>query len=236
MSIRTLEETFWALAQSKPYTRQQFFQSAKPIAFPKGSLCIRAKEKNPWIYFILSGKVCVYNLTKCGKRKILFVLGPDHIANETLMEDTGTIFCETIEACRFLAIRQEKLAELMQQDFGFTQVLFRYQERKIWRLEHQLKNTMGSIYLERKLASKLWKLGRDFGTDTSQGLRINISLSITFLADLLGAPRETTSRVCRKLAEAGLIRMEKKTIWLPDPQRIVLFYKTGVLKLIIPGN
>ena len=52
------------------------------------------------------------------------MLGPDHIANETLMEDTGTIFCETIEACRFLAIRQEKLAELMQQDFGFTQVLF----------------------------------------------------------------------------------------------------------------
>ena len=129
---------------------------------------------------------------------------------------------------------KEKLAELMQQDFGFTQVLFRYQERKIWRLEHQLKNTMGSIYLERKLASKLWKLGRDFGTDTSQGLRINISLSITFLADLLGAPRETTSRVCRKLAEAGLIRMEKKTIWLPDPQRIVLFYKTGVLKSAVP--
>ena len=108
-----------------------------------------------------------------------------------------------------------------------TRRILAAQERKIWRLGHQLKNTMGSIYLERKLAAKLWKLSRDFGVPGKRGLEIDIHMTVTFLADLLGAPRETTSRVCKTLAEHGLIRMEKKRICIPDRERMARFYKTG---------
>ena len=92
---------------------------------------------------------------------------------------------------------------------------------------HQLKNTMGSIYMERKLAAKLWKLSRDFGRETKDGIEINFNLSITFLADMLGAPRETTSRLCGTLTELRLIRMERKRITILDADRMSRFYKTG---------
>ena len=117
----------------------------------------------------------------------------------------------------------------MEDDFQLTKTLLHYQERKLWRLEHQLKNTVGSIYLERKLASKLWKLARDFGIETPNGILIDMNLSITFLSDLLGAPRETTSRVCRKLTDFGLIRIEKKKIYITDREKIAYFYKNGSL-------
>ena len=211
-------------------TRQQFEQLGKVLTVPRGQLCIRAREEAPGIYFILEGKVQIYNLTGCGKKKILFVLGKGQIANESITKTVSSVFCETMESCRFFVIRQKDLVALMEKDFQLTQALFRYQEKKIWRLEHQLKNTVGSIYLERKLAAKLWKLCRDFGVPAEVGRMIDIDLSITFLSDFLGAPRETNSRICKRLADSGLIIMNKKRICIPDPDQIVSFYKTGTMK------
>lgn len=230
MKKNTLPDSFWALNGCAPETVRLFQQSGEILICPKGCLCLRAREENTRIYFLLEGKVQIYNLTKCGKKKILFVLGKNSIANESLVGSWNTIFCETMEPCRFYMISRESLLTLMEQDFALTRTLFLYQERKLWRLEHQLKNTMGSIYLERKLASKLWKLARDFGITTEQGILIDMPLSITFLADLLGAPRETTSRVCRKLSDYGLIRMSRKQIWIPDPEKMAFFYKNSSLK------
>lgn len=124
--------------------------------------------------------------------------------------------CERIE--RLWLLKDVK------KDFLLTKALLEYQERKVFRLEHQLQNTVGSIYLERRLASKLWKLARDFGRQTDKGMLIDMDLSVTFLADLLGVPRETTSRVCKRLADQGLIFMEKKKIYIPDMERMAVFH------------
>lgn len=221
-------EHLWVLRNCLPHTLRQFSQMGKLITVPKGEIFLREQEKNPDIIFILEGKVQVYNLTKCGKKKILFILGKDHIANDTLLYKSSSIFCETLEPCLFYSISQEALLGLMEKDFQFTRTLFQYQERKLSRLEHQLKNTVGSIYLERRLASKLWKLARDFGIPTDRGILIDMELSITFLADLLGAPRETTSRICKKLAGQGLIIIEKKKFYIPDMEKIAFFHKSPI--------
>lgn len=217
-------EQLWLLKDLRDETRSQFLQLGRIAVYPKGHLCLRGQEENSDIFFILDGKVQIYTLTKCGKKKILFVLGRDNIANDSILYPSKVIFCETMEQCRFYLIRRELLLSLMEKDFPLTKALLEYQERKVFRLEHQLQNTVGSIYLERRLASKLWKLARDYGRPTDKGTLIDMDLSVTFLADLLGAPRETTSRVCKKLADQGLIFMEKKRIYIPDMERMAVFH------------
>ena len=229
MEIQNRPETLWLLKDAEDTTRKDFLHFGQTVACPKGSLFLRAQEDNSKIFFILDGKVQIYNLTKNGQKKILFILGRNNIANESLVANRNTIFGETIEPCRLFVIQKTHLLALMESDFRFTKSLLQYQERKIWRLEHQLKNTVGSIYLERKLASKLWKLARDFGVPAEKGILIDMDLSVTFLADLLGAPRETTSRVCRKLTDCGLICMDKKKISIPDVEKMVSFYKNGTI-------
>ena len=226
MNQKQKADALWFLKHSAEHTRTRFLELGKTVFCQKGTCCLRARETNHQIFFLLSGKAAVYNLTSCGNRKILFVLGADSMVNESLTGNISTIFCETLEPCHLYVISRDVLLSLMGQDFGLTRALLSYQEKKIWRLEHQLKNTVGSIYLERKLASKLWKLARDFGIPTEHGVLIDMDLSITFLADLLGAPRETTSRVCKKLSDRGLILMKKKRICIPDPVKISHFYKS----------
>lgn len=219
-------ETLPFLDTCAPDTRLRFSELSWVVSFPRGTLCLRAREANDRIFFLLEGKTAVYNLTRCGKRKILFVLGSGSLVNESLTGTVGNIYCETLEPSRFQVIRQKDLLSLMEQDFSLTRSLLACQERKIWRLEHQLKNTVGSIYLERKLAAKLWKLARDFGVPTEKGILIDMDLSITFLADFLGVPRETASRVCRRLSDLELIRTERRKIYVPSPAALSHFYRT----------
>ena len=225
-------EQLWILEHCSSHTRQQFAKLGRITAYPKNHHCLRAREKNANIFFILSGKVHIYTLTKNGSKKVLFILGKNHIANGNLTDHYHTTFCETMEPCQMYVIRREHLLSLMEQDFRLTKALLHYQERKLWRLEHQLKNTVGSIYLERKLAAKLWKLARDFGIRTEKGILIDIDLSITFLADLLGVPRENASRACKKLTDYRLITIEKKKIYILDAERMAVFYKDGVLETL----
>ena len=217
-------ERLWLLKEVKDETRKRFLQLGRIAVYSKDRLCLRGQEESPDNFFILDGKVQIYTLTKCGKKKILFILGRDNIANDSIVYPSRVIFCETMELCRFYLIRRELLLSLMEKDFLLTKALLEYQERKVFRLEHQLQNTVGSIYLERRLASKLWKLARDFGRQTDKGMLIDMDLSVTFLADLLGVPRETTSRVCKRLANQGLIFMEKKKIYIPDMERMAVFH------------
>ena len=209
-------------------TLEQLWSQGRVDSFPKGSILVRAREPLQTIFIQLTGKSIIYNLTHTGKRKIIFVFGPGALLNEHVLNfHDASLYCETIEASRIYVIPSSWFLDSMEKDFGLARAVLEAQERKLWRMGHQLKNTMGSIYIERKLAAKLWKLSRDFGKTTPEGIEIDIRLTITFLADMLGAPRETTSRLCKNLSEAGLIRMDKRRIIIINPEKLSHFDKTG---------
>lgn len=209
-------------------TMERLKRCGRVRALGKGEVIIRARQPQEDIYIQLDGKSMVYNLTHTGNRKILFILGPGALLNEHVLNcsSTGT-YCEAIEPGTVFAVSSSEFLRLMEADFGLTRGVLAAQERKVWRLGHQLKNTVGSIYLERKLAAKLWKLSRDFGIPGPEGIEIDINLSITMLADMLGTPRETASRLCRRLAGHGLIKMSGKRIFIVAPEKMSHFYKTG---------
>ena len=211
-----------------PHTLEHLWNKGKVENFPRGTILVRAREPLQTVYIQLTGKSMIYNLTHIGKRKIIFVFGPGALLNEHVLNfHDASLYCETIEASRIFVIPCAWFLEFMEKDFSLARAVLDAQERKMWRMGHQLKNTMGSIYMERKLAAKLWKLSRDFGKMTPDGIEIDIRLTITFLADMLGAPRETTSRLCKNLSEAGLIRMDKRRIMIINPEKLSHFYKTG---------
>ncbi|MCF0246337.1 MAG: molybdopterin-guanine dinucleotide biosynthesis protein B [Ileibacterium sp.] len=196
--------------------------------YKKGQRIFSAKDSVPDVFVQLSGKSCVFNLTHSGQRKVIFIFGPGTLLNDHVMnEHPSSCYCEAIEESRIFAVPAGVFTQCMASDFSLVKAVIKMQEWKLWRTEHQLKNTMGSIYMERKLAAKLWKLARDFGKETEEGIEIDVNLSITFLSDLMGTPRETTSRICRTLVDNGLIKIQKKRITITDPVKMTALYKTG---------
>lgn len=227
----------------KKETMQELKLRGRMVTLEKGTVCYRAAQSQENLFILLEGQAIIYTLTGSGNRKIIFIYGAGELLNESIIaSEKTTVFCELIRTSRLFVIANRDFCRLMQQDFALVQATMRVQERKLWRTSHQLKNTLGSIYLEKKLAAKLWKLARDFGRvqkdgkeqcaqcgqriQTGMDVWIDINLSVTLLADLLGAPRETTSRICKSLMERGLITMERKQVIVRDMDALAHFYKS----------
>lgn len=208
-------------------TVQKLWEQGYVREYPKHTMVLSAKTAADEICILMSGKCMVYNLIHTGRRKILFVFGPGTLLNESIWNSQHVSnYCETMEKSGIFAVSRRIFEACMKEDFTLGRAVLEASERRVWRLSHQLKNTTGSLNMERKLAAKLWKLARDFGVPRGNRLEIDISMSITFLADMLGAPRETTSRLCKTLTEYGLIEMKNKRITV-NPKKLSLFYRTG---------
>lgn len=223
--------TLKLFAQVEQSTIDKLWNTGKTAAYQKGEHCFRAKENNVNIYILLTGKAAIYNLTHSGKRKTIFYLGSGALLNDHILKNSlPAVSCESVDESVIFSIKKDDFLNIMQEDFNLTQAVLEDYERKMFRMSHQLKNTLGCVYLERKIASKLWKLSRDFGVETPQGLSIDIPLSITELADFVGAPRESTSRALKKLTEKGMILVESKKIYVKDTKKLSRYYKTGKME------
>jgi len=226
MIKRLLPEWEW-MKGALPGTVAQLEQCGRVRALSRGELIIKARQPQQDIYIQMDGKSMAYNLTHTGNRKILFIFSPGTLLNEHVgSTEDSSCYCEAIDNGTVFIVPITEFQRLMAKDFGFTCAIIAAQEKKMQRLERQLKNTVSSIYLENKLAAKLWKLARDFGIHSPDGIEINMTLPVTMLADMLGTSRETASRLCHKLVQHGLIKMTGKRICVVDLDHLLQFYKT----------
>ena len=124
-----------------------------------------------------------------------------------------------------MVLPADRFIQVMDKDGRLAREVMGAMALKIRRLYRQLKNTTNALSGEKRLAAKLFKLGKDYGVYSGDGTRIDMSLSITYLADMLGSKRETVSRQVKKLTELGLIRMEKNHITIPDMKKISEYFK-----------
>lgn len=176
-------------------------------------------------WFVFRGAVALYTVTSRGRRKILFFQGPGSLLNQDVMNGGGQVLAEAAADAILLCMKREELADWVLRTPALAKALFAHYERKLWRLSHQLKNSADVWFVERKLAAKLLKLSGDFGRPLETGVEICFPLSVQQMADYIGVSRETASRACRRLAELGLVRYERKRFRIPDRAKLEAFRK-----------
>lgn len=194
--------------------------------YEKGFCLFYDKEKVEKIYIILSGTVSLYKLNENGQKKIIFILGTGKIINDVFFDDLpSSINCEIYETTDILSIGKEYLIEMMKLDFNLCENVIKSLSSKTRRLYRQLKNTPSSVKVEKKLAAKLYKLSLDYGINNEGGTCIDMDLTVTYIADLLGCPRETVSRAMKKLQENNLIDYKNKRVIVYDKDNLAEFFK-----------
>lgn len=196
--------------------------------YKSGEVIFEDKEEVLTVYFVVQGIVSLYKINECGQKKVIFMLGKGKIINEVIIQDLpASINCEVFEEAVVLGIKRDKLLELMQEDFELCRNIIISLSSKTRRLYRQLKNTPSSIKIEKRLAAKLYKLAKDYGVKCNEGIMIDMEISITYLADLLGSQRETVSRAMKVLQKNGLISYKSKKILISNFDKMALFFKTS---------
>ena len=82
----------------------------------------------------------LYNLTKHGNRKVIFILGKGRLLNQSIVsKKPNALFCEAACPVQILEIAEEPFLHLMEQSHDLTRAVLREYERNLWRMGHQLK-------------------------------------------------------------------------------------------------
>lgn len=185
------------------------------------------KEDINTLYIVLSGSVSLYKLNENGNKRVIFIFGRGKMVNDVIIQDLPTsINCEVFEEANILSYDKYEFMSIMENDFALTKNIIGSLAMKVRRMYRQLKNATGVIRIEKKLAAKLWKLSKDYGIKCDHGVMINMNISVTYLADLLGSKRETISRALKILLSENLIEYDNKKIKIIDQEKLAQFFKS----------
>lgn len=195
------------------------------VQLNKGELLFYEKQEVNKIYLVLNGKVTMYRNSEEGQKRVIYILSSGTFINEVIFDDLpASINCEAFEDTCILCFYKKDLLEIMSEDFQLTKIIINSMARKIRRLYRQLKNTV-PIKIDKKLCAKLWKLCKDYGVQEKEGTLIDMNLSITYLADMLGSTRETISRAMKGFEKKGMIKFVGKKILVRDTRELSIYFR-----------
>ncbi|MGL4741792.1 MAG: Crp/Fnr family transcriptional regulator [Sarcina sp.] len=198
-------------------------------SFSKNTNIFIEREYSNEILLTKKGKVALYKLNEYGHKKIVFILGSETFINEAQLDNLkSSINCEAFENCEILSFEKDKFKEIMMIDFNLTNIIINSLAKKNRRMYRQLKNST-SINVKKKLAAKLWKFSNDYGIEIAEGTLIDLTMSVTYLSEMFGIPRETISRALKFLMENNLIIQKNKQIIVINKDRLAAYFK-GTLK------
>ncbi len=192
---------------------QALMNAGNIITLKKGEILFSEREAVNSMYIILDGFMSLYRNSRYGEIKIIFICTRGEIINEVVLQDEKTSICtKALSDTKLLVIHKSELCQLLQNDYNLTSAIYNSLAMKTRRLYHQVGNANGTYPLEKRLAAKVWKLARDYGEDLSEGRTISFEITVTFLANMLGAKRETISRIISSWRKEGIVNHENGII------------------------
>lgn len=205
-------------------------EKARYRDYKKGEYLFFNKDKIDDIYFIVKGKVTLYKYTQKSQKRIIYILGEGEFINEVIFDSlSASINAEAFEDCIIIKYNVEDFKKIMVADFDLALKIINSLGRKVRRLYRQIKNTV-PISLDKKVAAKLWKLARDYGTfsdEVTSGeawTHIDIKITITYISNMLGSSRETISREMKKLEGENLIKWQGRKL-LVKKEKLSNYFK-----------
>ena len=202
-------------------SRSALYEAGNIITIKKGENLFMEREEVKCLYIVLDGFIALYRNSRYGEIKVIFICTDGEALNEVVMQDEKTSICaKALSDTKLLCIHRSRLQECLGENVELYREIFNSLARKTRRLYHQIGNSNGTYPMEKRLAAKLWKLARDYAKDISEGKQIGFELTVTFLANMLGAKRETISRIISAWKKEGVVSHENGFITVTDMDRL----------------
>lgn len=223
MSIDTalLRATVPLFREIEPEVLDKIIPFMSEKTYKKGAIIFLEGDEGDEIYFIRSGAVHIYSFDGM-KRVILAHLQEGDYFGEMALIKPGlyrSATAETIQATKLYALRRTDFQKLLIANPGLALHLLDDSMERLRRANQQIYD-LTFLNVRTRIMKRLVRLGEDYGTQTPDGVLIGLKVTHQQMAEMVGAVRETVTKVLIELQEAGLINIQRKMILLPDPERL----------------
>ena len=194
-------------------------------SYKKDELLFVEGEELDKIYLICEGRVLVSKYSQDGDEKIIYILQREEFINEMSLDNRKTSSSvRVIEDCKLLSFNNKDIMELMKADFNFNLLIINSLSNKLRKSFRQIRN-LGLKKLNSRIASKLWKLCRDYGENNMDGIEIKMNITQTQLASMVGTSRECIGRFFKQLDKEAVLKYKNQRIVILDFEKFEAYIK-----------
>ncbi|KPU46084.1 cAMP receptor protein [Oxobacter pfennigii] len=189
--------------------------------YKKGKIIFMEGEPGYAFYYVISGKVKIYNTASDGREHIIHIFGDGNVFGEvTILNNIAyPATAEVLEDSRIGMIKNDELELLMKEDGSLAFELIKVLCRRLHMASIEIRNLAFKDTLQRTAISLL-KLSQSHGVKTSRGIELNIDITRQELADVAGTTRESVTRALSKLKKDKIIDMGD-TIIIKDVDQLI---------------
>lgn len=178
----------------------------------KGEIIFLEGTEGDEIYFIGSGAVGIYTFDKNKKVTLAFLREGEYFGEMALMKPglVRSATAETLMKTRLYGLRRHDFQTLIEQDRHLAYHLLDYTMERLRKANQQIYD-LTFLSVRTRIIKRLLYLTEEYG-----GSQIPVKITHQQLADMVGAVRETVTKVLQELQDQGLIEIRDKMIRLPD--------------------
>ena len=205
----------------EPSTVSALTKQLRPVGFPLGHTVFAQGEPGDRLYIIISGKVKIGRCSPDGQENLLTILGPSDMFGEMSLFDPGprTASATTITEVRAVSMDRDALRAWIADRPEIAEQLLRVLARRLRRTNNNLADLIFTD-VPGRVAKQLLALAQRFGTQEDGSMRVTHDLTQEEIAQLVGASRETVNKALAEFAQRGWIRLDGKTVWICDSERL----------------
>jgi CRP/FNR family transcriptional regulator len=186
--------------------------------YPRGAVVFHEGNIARGVYVLSSGRAKVSISSADGKKLIIRVAKSGDVLGlyAGLTGRPLEATAEMVEGGRVDFISRTDLLNLMGRQQTFSSDLVEMFSRQFSEFVDNTRMLLLSESALEKLARLIVRWGRDFGERTSEGVRVKILLTQEEIAQIIGASRETVTRLFSVLKRDKIIRVKRDSMWIRD--------------------
>lgn len=182
-------------------------------SYPRNSFILRAGEETDALYIVLSGRVKVLIPDEEGHEVILSILGPQEYFGEMgLLDDQArSASVETLEPCEMLRLTKAGFTSILKDNFELAMLILQNLVKRLREADRKIESlALIDVY------GRVARLLIDMAQNVDGKWIVEHAPAKQEIARMIGASREMVSRVVKDLQRKGLIRAEKRRIYVLD--------------------
>jgi CRP/FNR family transcriptional regulator len=194
--------------------------------FSKGHLIFQEGDKGDGFYIVSTGKIKVFKLSVEGKEQILHIYGPGHTFGEVPVFE-GKNFpasAMAIEDASILFLPRDKFVNLITTTPALSMNMLADLSNRLRAFTVQIEN-LSLKEVPARLAAYILTLS----TEQNNEDMVTLPISKAQLSNLIGTTPETISRIFKKMADAQLIEVKTKDIFIYDIEGLSELSESGRL-------
>jgi CRP/FNR family transcriptional regulator/CRP/FNR family cyclic AMP-dependent transcriptional regulator len=197
-------------------------QDIVPRQYEQGEVIFREGDPGEVLYMVQSGQVRIFINSLDGSETSVILFGrAGDIFGELAVIDglPRSATAVALDKTTLYTIQRQVFSQHMRHmpQLSFN---FMYELTKKVRYNTRQMDSLTSLPVPQRLARKLMEMAQNYGRVQTHGVAIDMTLTQSDLASLIGATRESTNKALRDFRQKEWILLEQGQITILDPEAL----------------